>query len=115
MFKILLWLMLGWACSISHITVSMSSENLGTAVMVLEGGATGNVPFPHHRHQRALNSDCQICHHVFPQVKGIIVKLKQENALKKKFVMNACQACHKELATQGKPAGPTKCKDCHSL
>ena len=107
--KIAFGVLFGWICLIALASGSNSSENQGMADMVLEGGSSGNVPFPHHRHQKALNNDCQRCHHYFPQEKGIIAKLKQENALKKKTVMNACQSCHRELASQGKAAGPTQC------
>ena len=115
MHKIVLWLLLGWFCMIAITSGSIFSENLGMADMVLEGGSTGNVPFPHHKHQNALNNNCQNCHYIFPQEKGVIAKLKQENTLKKKSVMNSCQACHRDLASQGKASGPTKCKACHSI
>ena len=105
---------IGCFCLFYVIATSVYSENIGAKDMVLEGGSTGNVPFPHHRHQKALNSDCQSCHKLFPQEKDVIVKLKQENVLKKKAVMNNCQSCHRDLASQGKATGPTKCKACHS-
>lgn len=115
MHKNTFWLFLGCFLIILFATTTVPSENIGTADMVLEGGSTGKVPFPHHRHQKALNNDCQICHKAFPREKGVIFKLKQEKVIDKKSVMNACQACHKDLLSQGKPHGPTKCKECHSL
>ena len=85
----------------------------GADNMVLEGGSTGWVPFPHHRHQDALG-DCMACHTLFPQQAGSIVALKAEGKLKKKTVMNACTKCHRNLAKAGQPSGPTSCKECHS-
>lgn len=114
MVKTAYFFIIGCCCLFLVVATSVYSENIGAKDMVLEGGATGKVPFPHQRHQTALNSDCQICHKLFPQEKGVIVKLKREDALKKKAVMNNCQSCHRGLASQGKAAGPTKCKECHS-
>ena len=90
------------------------SENTGASDIMLAGGSTGKVPFPHHRHQKALNNDCQVCHKLFPQVKGSIVNSIQQGTLKKKTVMNNCQSCHKDMVSQGKATGPVKCKECHS-
>jgi hypothetical protein len=87
-------------------------ENMGRANMVLRGGDSGDVPFPHHRHQAAL-SDCNLCHSLFPQVSGSIEKLKAEGKLKKKQAMGQCQTCHRNRTTQGQKAGPVKCRDCH--
>lgn len=85
----------------------------GADGMVLEGGDTGWVPFPHHRHQDALG-DCMACHTLFPQKAGSIEVLKAEGKLKKKAVMNNCSKCHRNLVTAGRPSGPTTCKQCHS-
>jgi cytochrome c-type protein NrfB len=87
-------------------------ENMGAKNITLYGGASGEVPFPHHRHQTVLG-DCNLCHGLFPQVSGSIEKLEAEGKLKKKQVMVQCQTCHRNRAAQGQKAGPVKCRDCH--
>ena len=82
------------------------AQNKGAADMVLQGGKPGDVLFPHHMHQSALGN-CDLCHNLFPQTKGGIDKLKAEGKLKKKEVMDQCQACHRQKT------GPIKCSECH--
>ena len=89
------------------------APNPGAAEIVLEGGTTGKVPFPHRRHQGAL-TDCTICHAVFPQKPGAIEELKEAGKLPRKQVMNElCTRCHKDRQTAGKSSGPTACLKCH--
>ena len=93
--------------------VSMAVENKGAQDITLAGGKSGEVPFPHHRHQDVL-VDCNTCHSVFPQKAGIIEAHKAEGKLKKKQVMNKlCTKCHKENKRAGKKGGPVTCKTCH--
>jgi hypothetical protein len=87
-------------------------QNRGAPQMVLQGGSSGNVSFPHHRHQDVLG-DCNLCHNLFPQIPGSIEKLKEEGKLKKKEVMERCRSCHRQKAEKGEKAGPTGCKVCH--
>jgi hypothetical protein len=87
-------------------------ENMGREKMVLHGGASGDVPFPHHGHQTALK-DCNPCHSLYPQVSGSIEKMQAEGKLKKKQAMNQCKTCHRNRTAQGQKAGPVKCRDCH--
>jgi hypothetical protein len=98
---------LAWALALAE------GQPRGADDMVLEGGSTGRVPFPHHRHQDALG-DCMACHTLFPQEAGSIETLKAEGKLGKKAVMNACSKCHRSLAKSGQASGPTGCKQCHS-
>ena len=85
----------------------------GPAEITIDGGSRGAVDFPHQRHQDTLG-DCKICHDIFPQKLGIIKTLKDEGKLERKKVMNNCRNCHRDLAKEGKKAGPTSCKTCHS-
>ena len=101
--------------SFLFFAVGVYSDQKGSADMVLNGGKTGQVPFPHYRHQTTLNEDCQVCHSLFPQEKNSIDKLKKTGALEKKSVMNNCKSCHKERLSQSQKSGPVKCKECHSL
>ncbi len=87
--------------------------NKGPEEITIDGGSKGEIHFPHRSHQNNLG-DCKICHSIFPQKLGIIKKLKAEGKLKKKRVMNNCRGCHRRLAKQGKKAGPTSCRKCHS-
>jgi hypothetical protein len=80
--------------------------------MVLEGGQTGDVFFPHHIHQNTLG-DCNYCHNLFPKASNSIEKLKAEGKLEKKEVMNNCTKCHKQKVENNEKAGPTSCKGCH--
>ena len=93
----------------------VAEEQKGAADMVLFGGKSGDVPFPHLRHQDTLK-DCKTCHDMFPQEPGVIEKLKAGGELKSKAVMNAkCTKCHRLLKKEGKPTGPTSCKKCHAI
>ena len=89
-----------------------ADQNKGAAKMVLTGGSSGDVSFPHQRHQNALDN-CKVCHDLYPQVQGSIEKLKAEGKLKKKDAMNQCKGCHKTRADMGEKSGPTGCKKCH--
>ena len=95
--------------------LAVADVNKGAEDMVLYGGKSGDVPFPHLKHQENLE-DCQTCHDLFPQEAGVIEKLKADGELKKKAVMNTqCTKCHRVLKKEGKPTGPTSCKNCHSV
>ena len=97
------------------ITVSINTaaqQNKGAAEMVLHGGSSGDVVFPHQTHQRVLN-ECKICHSLYPETAGSIEKLKAEGKLNKKEAMNHCKNCHRQRADKGEKSGPTGCKKCH--
>jgi hypothetical protein len=64
------------------LTVADASQNRGAKEMNLEAGSKGKVFFPHYNHQEAIG-DCQVCHSLFPQNSGAVVKLKTEGSLKK--------------------------------
>ncbi len=105
-----------WLCLIimaSFVAIAIA-ENKGAEKIILHGGASGNIDFPHHRHQNAL-TDCTICHAQFPQTSGAIDGLKKEGKLSKKAVMNGCLKCHRAMAKTGAKTGPTSCKQCHSI
>jgi hypothetical protein len=88
-------------------------QNPGAAEIILEGGTSGNVTFPHQRHQQKL-TDCNICHSAFPQKAGAIEELKAQGKLAKKQIMNEqCTKCHKEKQRAGEKTGPTTCTTCH--
>lgn len=90
-----------------------AEQNKGARDITLNGGSSGNVPFPHHRHQEIMN-DCAICHASFPQETGSIERLKGEGKLAKKQVMNKlCTKCHNEKKKAGEKAGPVTCTTCH--
>jgi len=90
----------------------MCGDDKGAESIVVNGGSIGMVPFPHGRHQGIL-VDCKPCHDLFAKEAEVIDKLKAENKLQKKEVMNMCKGCHQDLAAKGQKAGPTACKDCH--
>lgn len=106
-------ILLCFAILLASALALADGQQRGPDSMVLEGGSTGWVPFPHHRHQDALG-DCMACHNLFPQQAGSIKALKADGKLGKKAVMNACTKCHRNLAKVGQPSGPTGCKQCHS-
>jgi cytochrome c-type protein NrfB len=101
--KLIIPLIVGLSFVLSKTAVG---QNKGAADMILQGGKPGDVPFAHHLHQSHLGN-CDLCHNLFPQTKGSIDKLKAEGKLKKKEVMDQCQACHRQKA------GPLKCGECH--
>jgi uncharacterized membrane protein len=88
-------------------------QDKGAAEIVLEGGTSGNVHFPHQQHQQAL-ADCSTCHSAYPQKAGAIEELKAQGKLEKKEIMNTqCTKCHKERKRAGEKGGPTTCTTCH--
>jgi hypothetical protein len=90
-----------------------AEENKGAESILLFGGESGNVSFPHHQHQTRLG-DCNLCHSVFPQKKSAIEEMKAKGGLKKKEVMNKlCIKCHNAEKKAGNKAGPTTCTTCH--
>lgn len=94
-------------------SASVQTQNQGAAEIVLDGGPTGNVSFPHRRHQENL-VDCAVCHSAYPQKAGSIEELKAQGKLAKKEIMNTqCTKCHKEKKRAGEKAGPTTCTSCH--
>jgi len=93
---------------------ALSEQNLGAENIILEGGNSGVVPFPHKKHQDSLK-DCSICHELFDQEIGSIEKLKLEDKLQAKQVMNTqCLKCHREAKKAGNASGPLSCTTCHS-
>ncbi len=106
---ILLLVLAPWICG------AAPNQNTGPAEIVLQGGDSGNVPFPHRRHQE-VPLDCTVCHELFPQKAGAIEELKNEGKLQKKQIMNTlCTKCHRERRRAGEKAGPTTCTACHSI
>jgi len=101
--------------ALGAVTVGLSGEQQkGAEQIILDGGKSGIVGFPHSRHQTFL-TDCNTCHELYPQQPGIIAALKQQGTLNKKQVMNKqCIACHKKQRLAGDKAGPTTCKSCHT-
>ena len=93
-------------------SVATAVQVQGQKEISIDGGRMGNVHFPHHTHQTVL-VDCNRCHNLFPQAPGAIQKLKSQNALQPKQVMNQCRNCHKQKAQAGEKAGPVKCSECH--
>jgi hypothetical protein len=93
---------------------ALSEQNLGAENIILEGGDSGAVPFPHKKHQDSLK-DCSICHDLFDQEIGSIEKLKLEDKLQAKQVMNTqCLKCHRDAKKAGNASGPISCTTCHS-
>lgn len=110
--RVVLVLMVLWG-AVSMNPTAHAEINKGAAKMMLDGGSSGPVPFPHQDHQTRL-ADCLICHHAFPQEKGSIEKLKSEGLLQKKQVMNKqCIKCHRAEKTAGNQTGPLTCNKCH--
>ena len=89
----------------------------------------GRVMFPHQSH-KAL--DCQTCHHTgFEDGKTLAcsqsgchskvpaegVDLEDPLLHRNAFhgAKRGCQPCHLELLSQGKAAGPTQCRACHTV
>ncbi len=95
------------------VSVAFAAVNKGAEEIVMFGGRTGKVPFPHAIHQNTLE-DCKLCHQLFPQDPGIVETLKKEGKLKKRQVMKQCQVCHRKMKKARKKTGPTRCKACHS-
>jgi DNA-directed RNA polymerase subunit M/transcription elongation factor TFIIS len=92
-----------------------AGEDPGAAEIVLQGGPSGNVLFPHRRHEEKL-PDCNLCHAAYPKQPRAIEVLKEQGTLKKKEIMNTqCTKCHKERKSAGEAAGPTTCTGCHTL
>lgn len=109
--KTLLVMMIGILAFLSGVD---SAPNTGAEHIVLEGGNTGDVPFPHRRHQERID-DCSICHELFDQEAGSIERLIANDMLKVKQVMNTqCLKCHREMKKAGNASGPLTCATCHN-
>jgi hypothetical protein len=105
--SILLLAAVTWTCTATAL------ENRGADAITMDGGSRGVVPFPHHLHQSTLG-DCNVCHGLFPQELGAIVRLKQEGTLAGKQIMNKhCVKCHRAEKKAGNKSGPTSCAQCH--
>lgn len=92
--------------------VVFAVENKG-ADQIKISATKGTVSFPHHEHQNKLG-DCQLCHNLYPQVKGSIDQMKVEGKLQSKDVMNKqCLKCHRDYKKADKPSGPVSCSECH--
>jgi len=109
---IVLGLVVAWAIT-GAVGWAGNPPGEGADQMVLTGGKSGNVPFPHHRHQ-ANQADCMVCHGLFPQEAGAVDRLKGAGQLQAKQVMNKlCVKCHRTQKKAGEKSGPTKCNTCH--
>ena len=83
-------------------------------IILTDGSSQGPVNFPHHRHQKALDENCMVCHALFAQAPGSIAKAKSEGKLSPKQVMNSlCIQCHRDRKQAGQTSGPTSCTKCH--
>lgn len=81
--------------------------------IILYGGITGKVPFPHETHQKVVK-DCKICHESYPQRVGAIHDLVKKEKLRAREIMtHQCIKCHREKNAAGETAGPVSCKKCH--
>lgn len=95
------------------VVVTPGQSAQGPDRIVIDGGVSGKVPFPHAQHQDRIG-DCNVCHAVFPQATQAIRKMKEAGKLKPKKVMNLqCIKCHKQAKRDGKPHGPLTCNSCH--
>jgi hypothetical protein len=105
-----------WVVLAAMMTVAAAAsatQDRGMDRMTLAGGSRGDVPFPHHRHQDAIES-CEVCHETFPRQAGAIEALKRAGDIEPKHVMNRlCTKCHREKRRAGEKSGPTTCGDCH--
>ena len=103
----------GTLICIAAVAIGAAIEDRGAEIILIDGGKSRDVHFPHHKHQNALDN-CNICHHLFPKKNGSIKELKEQGQLKKKQVMREhCIDCHKKLKAEGKKTGPTSCGRCH--
>lgn len=112
--RILGGLVIALLASAGGIGAVGGAPDRGAAAIILEGGTSGQVAFPHQRHQEKL-PDCNICHAAYPQKAGAIEELKAQGKLDKKQIMNdQCTRCHKEKKRAGEKTGPTTCTTCHA-
>ena len=81
----------------------------------------GAVRFLHGAHALDFSIVCGICHHTWNQEKSGFpdkcshcheVKDTEKVPLRDAY-MNNCRGCHGRLRIEGKPAGPTRCNECH--
>lgn len=105
-------LVIATACIALAMAIPTIGQNKGAEHITLDAGSKGTVEFPHRLHQNALG-DSNLCHNLFPQVRGIIKKMKDEGKFKKGKIMNQCLTCHKAKIKQVVKSGPTKCWVCH--
>jgi hypothetical protein len=100
----------------------------------------GLVTFTHKKHNVDYKIPCADCHHVYKDGKNVFKegdpvqkcaechseakapsgkdapKMSKEEKIKKYYysaIHENCAGCHKALKKEGKPTGPTTCKECH--
>lgn len=104
-----------WAAVLTE-QVSGSEKDVsdkGADMITLQGGAPGDVPFPHGLHQESLG-DCNVCHDSYPEKKDAILAKQKAGELKRQQVMNSqCINCHLERQSESEASGPTECQKCH--
>ena len=120
--------------------VAYASDPADTMTMqskLFEKHTKGLVTFTHKKHNVDYKIPCADCHHVYKDGKNVwkegdaVDKCdachseakapkgdKSPKAEKiKKYYYSAihenCSGCHKALKKEGKPTGPSSCKDCH--
>ena len=80
------------------------------------------VRFSHGAHILEFEIACSLCHHTWNREESISpvkcslcheVRDTEKIALRDAY-MNNCRGCHGRLKIEGKPAGPTRCNECHS-
>lgn len=79
------------------------------------------VRFSHGAHALGFGIVCGVCHHTWNQEENIFpdkcsdchAEKKTEKISLRDAYMNSCRGCHGHLKMGGKPAGPTRCNECH--
>ncbi|MCL6583109.1 MAG: cytochrome c family protein [bacterium] len=79
------------------------------------------VKFDHSGHAINLSIACKVCHHEWKQKEtktpGKCIDCHAgkdaEGIPLRDAYMNTCRGCHSNLKLEGKPAGPTRCDECH--
>jgi hypothetical protein len=115
-------------------------ENIVMESKVFGKHKKGLVTFTHKKHSADYKIPCADCHHVYKDGKNVwkegdevqkcaachseakaptgkdAPKLSKAEKIEKYYysaIHENCMGCHKDLKKEGKPTGPTSCKDCH--
>ncbi len=120
-----LWTILCMVLICSGIESSANGQSMPEKITIDKGVYNTNiyegVRFEHGRHALDLSIGCKFCHHEWKQneakVPGKCIDCHAgkngEGISLRDAYMNQCRGCHSNLKLEGKPAGPTRCDECH--
>ena len=123
-----LLLLLGLSVVLADVAKSAKADTSGNGItkdVITFECSYGDVTFTHKKHNVEYKIDCydSKCHHTWDKDKnqksGDLCrdchkeKAEGNTPSKKDAFHKSCKGCHEDRKKEGKPTGPTACKECH--